>query len=236
MATTQRQYIGGVGAVLLAALLISADVAAQDCGSEAGGATCADNLCCSQYGYCGSTSDYCGTGCQSGPCTSSSSSSSSGGGCNPPCDSDLCCSQYGYCGSTSDYCGTGCQSGPCTSSSSSSTGSGVSAIITSSIFNQFLPQRSSAPASGFYTYAAFLAAASAYSGFGTSGSSTVQKRELAAFFANMAHETGSKFPILFNNDVMPIAFLWFQLCTYNNYSLWSHRWTIRGGGYQGHLL
>ena len=191
MATTQRQYIGGVGAVLLAALLLSAGgfsstCLAQQCGSQAGGATCADNLCCSQYGYCGSTSDYCGTGCQSGPCTSSSS--------------------------------------------------GVSAIITSSIFNQFLPQRSSAPASGFYTYAAFLAAASAYSGFGTSGSSTVQKRELAAFFANMAHETGSKFPILFNNDVMPIAFLWFQLCTYNNYSLWSHRWTIRGGGYQGHLL
>ena len=65
MATTQRQYIGGVGAVLLAALLISADVAAQDCGSEAGGATCADNLCCSQYGYCGSTSDYCGPGIKS---------------------------------------------------------------------------------------------------------------------------------------------------------------------------
>ena len=134
-------------AVVLAALLLSAipsTCLAQQCGSQAGGATCADNLCCSQYGYCGSTSDYCGTGCQSGPCTSSSSSSS-----------------------------------------------GVSSIITSAIFDQFLSQRSSAPANGFYTYAAFLAAAAAYSGFGTSGSSDVQKRELAAFFANVAHETGS---------------------------------------------
>ena len=134
-------------AVVLAALLLSAipsTCLAQQCGSQAGGATCADNLCCSQYGYCGSTSDYCGTGCQSGPCTSSSSSSS-----------------------------------------------GVSSIITSAIFDQFLSQRSSAPANGFYTYAAFLAAAAAYSGFGTTGSSDVQKRELAAFFANIAHETGS---------------------------------------------
>jgi chitinase len=29
--------------------------------------------CCSQYGFCGSTADYCGVGCQSGPCTGSSS-------------------------------------------------------------------------------------------------------------------------------------------------------------------
>ncbi|CAL4997778.1 unnamed protein product [Urochloa decumbens] len=38
------------------------------CGSEAGGAICSNNLCCSQYGYCGLGGDYCGTGCQSGPC------------------------------------------------------------------------------------------------------------------------------------------------------------------------
>ena len=136
-------------AVLLAALLLSAipsTCLAQQCGSQAGGAVCADNLCCSQYGYCGSTSDYCGAGCQSGPCTGSSSGS---------------------------------------------TGTGVSAIITSAIFDQFLSQRNSAPANGFYTYDAFLSAAAAYAGFGTTGSSDVQKRELAAFFANIAHETGS---------------------------------------------
>ncbi|KAF8701357.1 hypothetical protein HU200_033687 [Digitaria exilis] len=41
---------------------------AQQCGSQAGGAVCANNLCCSQYGYCGLGGDYCGSGCQSGPC------------------------------------------------------------------------------------------------------------------------------------------------------------------------
>ena len=44
---------------------LSLTIQAQQCGSQAGGAKCANNLCCSQYGYCGSTSEYCGTGCQS---------------------------------------------------------------------------------------------------------------------------------------------------------------------------
>eukprot|EP01127_Copromyxa_protea_P013171 TRINITY_DN3514_c0_g1_i1.p1 TRINITY_DN3514_c0_g1~~TRINITY_DN3514_c0_g1_i1.p1 ORF type:complete len:219 (-),score=37.49 TRINITY_DN3514_c0_g1_i1:104-760(-) len=30
---------------------------------------CCNNLCCSKFGFCGSTSDFCGAGCQSGPCT-----------------------------------------------------------------------------------------------------------------------------------------------------------------------
>mmetsp|Transcript_31951 Transcript_31951/g.69019 ORF Transcript_31951/g.69019 Transcript_31951/m.69019 type:complete len:473 (-) Transcript_31951:105-1523(-) len=38
------------------------------CGDQANGATCSSNLCCSGYGYCGSSSAYCGGGCQSGPC------------------------------------------------------------------------------------------------------------------------------------------------------------------------
>lgn len=41
---------------------------AQQCGSQAGGAICSNNLCCSQYRYCGLGGDYCGAGCQSGPC------------------------------------------------------------------------------------------------------------------------------------------------------------------------
>ena len=39
-----------------------------DCGAQAGGAICPDNLCCSAYGFCGASYDYCGPGCQSGPC------------------------------------------------------------------------------------------------------------------------------------------------------------------------
>uniref|UniRef100_A0A0E0KS96 chitinase n=1 Tax=Oryza punctata TaxID=4537 RepID=A0A0E0KS96_ORYPU len=49
----------------LALLLSSAGpAAAQNCG-------CAADLCCSQYGYCGLGGDYCGVGCQSGPCYNS---------------------------------------------------------------------------------------------------------------------------------------------------------------------
>ncbi|KAK9678208.1 hypothetical protein RND81_11G196100 [Saponaria officinalis] len=39
---------------------------ANQCGRQAGGAHCPGGLCCSQYGYCGSTSAYCGRSqCQS---------------------------------------------------------------------------------------------------------------------------------------------------------------------------
>ncbi|KAJ4973275.1 hypothetical protein NE237_006449 [Protea cynaroides] len=37
----------------------------EQCGRQAGGTLCPGGACCSQYGYCGSTSDYCGNGCQS---------------------------------------------------------------------------------------------------------------------------------------------------------------------------
>ncbi|CAL9217362.1 unnamed protein product [Arabidopsis halleri] len=39
----------------------SETVKSQYCG-------CSPILCCSKFGYCGSTDDYCGSGCKSGPC------------------------------------------------------------------------------------------------------------------------------------------------------------------------
>ncbi|XP_047094243.1 chitinase 2-like isoform X19 [Lolium rigidum] len=63
---------------VLAAVLATA-ARAQTCGSQAGGATCANCLCCSQFGFCGNTSDYCGTGCQS-QCTGCSGKPSGSGG------------------------------------------------------------------------------------------------------------------------------------------------------------
>ncbi|EFJ37451.1 hypothetical protein SELMODRAFT_403798 [Selaginella moellendorffii] len=36
------------------------------CGRQGGRASCNRGLCCSQFGYCGSTSAFCGTGCQRG--------------------------------------------------------------------------------------------------------------------------------------------------------------------------
>lgn len=39
-----------------------------ECGKDAvpAGKTCPLNVCCSQYGFCGTTSEFCGTSCQSG--------------------------------------------------------------------------------------------------------------------------------------------------------------------------
>lgn len=69
----------------------------------------------------------------------------------------------------------------------------VSAIITQDLFNQFLPSVSTSgcPGNGFYTYNSFTQSASAFSGFGTSSAdASANKREMAAFFAHVAHETG----------------------------------------------
>ncbi|CAG8540055.1 1507_t:CDS:2 [Ambispora gerdemannii] len=72
---------------------------------------CANDNCCSQYGYCNIETAYCGSGCQSGfgKCNSDSSSSNAsnsitvstdgkcGSATNTQCPSGQCCSQYGYC-------------------------------------------------------------------------------------------------------------------------------------------
>ncbi|MFE9765545.1 chitinase [Streptomyces sp. NPDC005808] len=58
-------------------------------------------------------------------------------------------------------------------------------LVSESQFNQMFPSRNS-----FYTYSGLTAALSAYPGFTTTGSETVQKQEAAAFLANVGHETG----------------------------------------------
>lgn len=88
-------------------------------------ATKNNGACCSQYGYCGNTTDYCDTGCQIefGTCTPSSvqpgtdeSMTCGPLNSNSICGGGLCCSPSGYCGNSTDYCGDGCQSafGTCT--------------------------------------------------------------------------------------------------------------------------
>ncbi|KAI4301928.1 hypothetical protein L6164_035162 [Bauhinia variegata] len=53
--------------VSLVALALVCIAEAEQCGRQAGGQICPNNLCCSQYGWCGSTDDYCNPakGCQS---------------------------------------------------------------------------------------------------------------------------------------------------------------------------
>ncbi|OUM63651.1 carbohydrate-binding module family 18 protein, partial [Piromyces sp. E2] len=96
------------------------------------------NECCSQYGWCGTSTDHCGTGCQSefGQCSGTANKitnavvkktttvtaikktnipvSTVSGKCGPSygrcAHTNECCSQYGWCGTSTDHCGMGCQS------------------------------------------------------------------------------------------------------------------------------
>jgi predicted chitinase len=58
-------------------------------------------------------------------------------------------------------------------------------VVSEAQFDQMFPNRNA-----FYTYSGLVAALSAYPVFATTGSTTVQKQEAAAFLANVDHETG----------------------------------------------
>lgn len=115
--------------------------------------------------------------------------------CN--CAPDLCCSQYGFCGTGDAYCGQGCKAGPCTPSSTP-TGTGAAAsvdsIVTPEFFEGIKTQDANCVGNSFYTRDHFLNAANSYPLFGSgSGSADQSKREIAAFFAHVTHETGRKY-------------------------------------------
>ncbi|XP_010508396.1 PREDICTED: endochitinase At2g43620 [Camelina sativa] len=79
--TTQRAMLKNALILFLFTITIMANtVFSQHCSTTG----CAGNLCCSRYGYCGTTNAYCGTGCRSGPCRSGATpippSTPSGGG------------------------------------------------------------------------------------------------------------------------------------------------------------
>lgn len=117
-------------------------------------------------------------------------------GQNCGCAANLCCSRYGYCGTGDAYCGTGCQQGPCYGRTPAGPGGGgtsVEAVVTPAFFNGIKSQSSgSCAGQSFYTRQAFLSAASSYPRFGREGSADDAKREIAAFFAHVTHETGRK--------------------------------------------
>ncbi|XP_047162381.1 endochitinase [Vigna umbellata] len=142
----KNRMIWSVG-VMLWTLLVGGSWGEQ-CGSQAGGALCPGGLCCSQFGWCGSTDDYCGQGCQS----------QCGGGQPAPAD--------------------------------------LTALISRATFDQMLKHRNdgACPAKGFYTYDAFIAAASAFPSFGNTGDTATRKREIAAFFGQTSHETTGGWP------------------------------------------
>ncbi|GMI72545.1 PATHOGENESIS-RELATED 3, basic chitinase [Hibiscus trionum] len=113
------------------------------------------------------------------------------------CPGGLCCSRYGWCGNTKPYCKDGCQS-QCTpvDPSPEPLGGGLTGLISRDLFNQMLLHRNdgTCPARNFYTYDAFIAAASSYPAFATTGDQATQKREIAAFLAQTSHETTGGWP------------------------------------------
>ncbi|KAK2641960.1 hypothetical protein Ddye_023723 [Dipteronia dyeriana] len=108
--------------------------------------------------------------------------------CN--CAPNLCCSQYGYCGSAEEFCGLGCREGPCKTPATS--GVSVASLVTQEFLDGIKSQATGGDCVGksFYTRDAFLNALGSYSQFGTTGSPDDSKREIAAFFAHVTHETG----------------------------------------------
>ncbi|QRN95553.1 RICIN domain-containing protein [Archangium violaceum] len=65
-------------------------------------------------------------------------------------------------------------------------GNGLGAILSESTFNSMFPGRNP-----FYSYSSLVAAAATFPSFATTGDTDTRKREVAAFLANVAHETGN---------------------------------------------
>ena len=143
---------------LLLALLLGAT--AEQCGKQANGALCPNGLCCSQFGWCGSTDDYClpSKGCQS-QCK---------GGPTP----------------------TPTPTPPTPTPTPSGGGDVASIISSSLFDQMLKYRNDArCKGHGFYTHDAFINAARSFGGFGTTGDDTTRKRELAAFLAQTSHET-----------------------------------------------
>jgi chitinase len=62
---------------------------------------------------------------------------------------------------------------------------GLAGVLSEATFNSLFPERNR-----FYSYAGLLAASTVFSSFANTGTLDVRKREVAAFLANTAHETG----------------------------------------------
>lgn len=134
-------------------------ISAEQCGRQAGGATCPNGLCCSEHGWCGTDPAYCATGCQS-QCTPS------GGGGSPTTPSSPTPSGGGGGGDVARII--------------------TSSLFDEMLKHRNDPQ---CKGNGFYRYDAFITAAGSFPAFGTTGDDATKKKELAAFLAQTSHET-----------------------------------------------
>jgi Lytic polysaccharide mono-oxygenase, cellulose-degrading/Chitin recognition protein len=83
------------------------------CGSGSrGNGICSNGQCCSQYGWCGTTSAHCGGGGVPAPAPVGGTCGNGSRG-NGICSNGQCCSQYGWCGTTSAHCNGSSSGGTC---------------------------------------------------------------------------------------------------------------------------
>ncbi|KAL5700569.1 hypothetical protein ACHQM5_025996 [Ranunculus cassubicifolius] len=70
---------------------------------------------------------------------------------------------------------------------------GIPALVTEDLFKKVFPNIDSTlcPARGFYSYKAFINATKRFPEFGTTGCKETRKREIAAFFAQISHQSTS---------------------------------------------
>ncbi|KAK7409740.1 hypothetical protein VNO78_00019 [Psophocarpus tetragonolobus] len=61
----EKRRVLWVCVLTLLLLLLVEGRKGEQCGRQAGGGVCPGGLCCSKFGWCGSTAEYCGEGCQS---------------------------------------------------------------------------------------------------------------------------------------------------------------------------
>ncbi|KAK8518666.1 hypothetical protein V6N13_018055 [Hibiscus sabdariffa] len=157
-----------VCSVFLYCLLLST---AEQCGWQNHGIPCPGGLCCSHYGWCGTTDDYClvEKGCQMN-CTDGPDTPPPPTPVTPPPPSPVTPPSPG--------------------------GSTLGDIITREMFDEMLEFRNDprCHAVNFYTYEAFLAAAKSYPAFAATGDDETRKREAAAFLGQTSHETTGGWP------------------------------------------
>ncbi|KAL6189219.1 hypothetical protein ACLB2K_040608 [Fragaria x ananassa] len=88
----------------------------------------------------------------------------------------------------------------------------VADIVTTEFFNGIINQAAADCAGkSFYTRQAFLDALASYTDFATTGSADDNKREIAAFFAHVTHETGRKHLIIFSSSIN-LKYVGFDFC------------------------
>ena len=118
------------------------------------------------------------------PATSSAQSCGGGESADAMCPKGLCIAGSGLCGSGFlRRCGSDLTFG--------NPNEGMGGVVSASEFDGMLKHRNdgSCEGNGFYSYEAFVVAAAAFDGFGTTGNLSTRKREVAAFLAQTSYET-----------------------------------------------